>query len=357
VVNKRHLYDGAVQRMNYLGILTGTSDSAVAVVDRARPPQITSSPRVKESLIIALALGLAGDIGIALLLESFDDGIKSPADAQRLLDLPILGTIPDFGKLGYNGSIGLERPSRHKPIAIPWLGASDNDVGGGRELIVSQAASAAAEAYRAVRTALVFSKAGSPPKTLAVTSAVLGEGKTVTTLNISVCFAQLGGRTLLIDADLRRPRCHHVLGLENRNGLSDVLAGRLDPKDAIRPTAVPRLSLIPSGSHVPNPTELVSSSFMRDLVAILSEQFDHVLIDSPPIMPVSDTVTMARMVDGILLIVGTDTPRQVVTEACSRLDFVGAKVLGVVLNKVNVSSPDYRYYNGYTYRYSYDCYQ
>jgi polysaccharide biosynthesis transport protein len=349
VSNSRHLYNSALQRMNELGMMSSVYDSAIAVVDSARPPQSMSSPRKSESVLLALTLGLVTGLGTALILESLDDGLKSRAEVEGLLDLPILGVVPDFRKLDDNGYTRRKYVSQWMPI--PVLGRAIGSTVGAK-LLVSKSESIWAEAYRAMRTALLYSRAGSPPKTIGITSSIQGEGKTVSTINLSVCFAQLGSRILLIDADLRRPRCHRILGLENANGLSEVLVGQLDPQKAIRPTAVPGVSLISAGSPAPNPTELLDSSLLRDLLAIFSERFDHVFIDTPPIIPVSDAVIIATMVDGILMIAATDTPRQVVSEACSRLQYVGAKVLGMVLNKMDITSPDYRYHNGYSCRYS-----
>jgi capsular exopolysaccharide synthesis family protein len=300
---------------------------------------------------LGLGLGMLGGMGLALVLESSDEGIKSAGEAERLLHLPTLGSVPDVFKITHNRRRRVGYVSRQ---ALTSKVNHSSDGAALNELVSSQSMSPASEAYRAVRTALMCSLAGDLPKTLEITSSLAGEGKTLTTLNTSVCFAQLGGRTLLIDADLRRPRCHKLLGVENSIGLSDVLVEQVESRKAIRPTAIPGLFLLSSGSPATNPTELLGSRDMRRLMAELVIQFDYILIDAPPVLPVSDAVALSTITDGVLVIVAADTPKAAVREACGRLRYVGANILGLVLNKVDVFSPDYRYYNGYSYHSYYD---
>jgi succinoglycan biosynthesis transport protein ExoP len=348
VANCRRLYNNALQRMNDLRMMSDVSDSAIAVVDNARPPQRMTSPSISQSVRLALVLGLIAGFGTTLILESLDDAFRSPAEVQHFLRLPTLGVVPDFRKLKDNRHAKRNHVARsiHFPVLSPSVGSSPD-----AELLVVKLA-VVTEAYRAMRTALLYSRAGKPPKTIGITSSIPSEGKTLSTINLSVCFAELGRRILLIDADLRRPRCHQMLGLENTSGLSEILVGRLDPQQAIRRTTISGVYLISAGSPAPNPTELLDSSLLRDLLASFREQFDHILIDTPPIIPVSDGVIIATMVDGVMMITATNTPRRAIGEAYSRLQYVGAKVLGVVLNKMDISGPDYRYHNGYSYRYS-----
>jgi polysaccharide biosynthesis transport protein len=197
----------------------------------------------------------------------------------------------------------------------------------------------------------MFSKAGGAPKTILVTSAATGEGKTVTAVNVAAGFAQAGGRTLLVDTDLRRSRCHEVLKVHSEAGLTEVLVRLRDLNQTIVATKVPGLSLLCAGSLPPNPTELVTSPEMRALIEQIARQFEYVLLDSAPIIPVSDALGLATMVDGVLVVAKGKTSRHLVREACARLSHVGAKILGVVLNKVDPQHHAYYGYSHYYYRY------
>jgi capsular exopolysaccharide synthesis family protein len=201
--------------------------------------------------------------------------------------------------------------------------------------------SALGEAYRNLRTALLMSRAGGPPGAILITSATSREGKTVTAVNLSVMLAQLG-ITLLIDADLRRARCHRVLGLDNRGGLTEVLTGAQEVGIAVRPTGIDQLDLLGAGSAPPNPTELLGSAKMTALLTELRASYQYIVIDSSPILPVSDALILARAVDGVVVVAnGVATPRQQVRAACARLDYARGKVLGLVLNRVRLQSADY----------------
>jgi capsular exopolysaccharide synthesis family protein len=200
------------------------------------------------------------------------------------------------------------------------------------------------EAYRSLRTNLLLSRAGEPPKVTLVTSALSVEGKTVTTVNTAAVFASMGMKVVLVDADLRRPRCHEMLLTKNVAGLTEVLTGQFDLADVIRPTAVENLFLISAGTVPPNPAELIGSKSMRHTLDSLREQFDFVFIDSAPVMVVSDSLFIAAIADGTVVLVDSSaTPRAIVSEMCSRLSRVGAKVLGVVLNQVDIKRPGYYY--------------
>ena len=205
--------------------------------------------------------------------------------------------------------------------------------------------SALGEAYRNLRTALLLSRAGAPPKVTLITSAIAGEGKTVTAVNTAAMLAQLGANVLLIDADMRRPRCHRVLDLDNNLGLTEVLTGVRDLHDLIRPTTVPNLFILSSGSVPPNATELVGSPKMHQIVTQLQQIYDYVVIDSPPIMPVSDALLLSTIVDGVLLVTNASrTPKQQVRAARARLEYARAKIFGTVLNRIRVHQSEYQYY-------------
>jgi polysaccharide biosynthesis transport protein len=357
VERNRRFYDNALERMNDIAMMAGASASAVAVVDEPQPSILPSSPNIPLTLGLGLGIGLLGGLGTALVLELSDDGIKSANEAERFFHVPVIGNVPDFFH-------DVQKSRKQTvPISVQTLSGQalvgQIDAAGDRstceELVTARSIGAAAEAYRTVRTALVFSRAAGSAKTVGFTSSVSGEGKTLTTLNTAVSFAQLGGRTLLIDADLRRPRCHKVLGLENTAGLTEVLLGLVEPARAIRATTIPKLWLLSSGlPPAPNPTDLLSSGEMQRFLAEIRNLFDHVCIDTPPVTPVSDTVALSTFLDGVLLVVAIGTPKAVVREACLRLHSVGANIIGVVLNKTDVTNPDYQYYNGPNYRSSYE---
>jgi capsular exopolysaccharide synthesis family protein len=203
------------------------------------------------------------------------------------------------------------------------------------------------EAYRTLRTAILLSRAEEPPKTILFTSATHGEGKTATAVNSAIIFAQMGVQVLLIDADLRRPQCHEVLGVENTLGLSELLAGHRGMGALAQPTYAEGLSFLSSGSTPPNPAELVGSRAMREVLVLLREHYEYILIDTPPVMSVSDAVLLSTMVDGVVLVVDSQqTPRQVVREARGRLSYARANILGTVLNRVDLRHGDYAYYYG-----------
>jgi capsular exopolysaccharide synthesis family protein len=201
------------------------------------------------------------------------------------------------------------------------------------------------ETYRILRASILLSRPGEPPKTILFTSGMHGEGKTVTAVNSAFVFAQMGVPVLVIDADLRRPDCHSALRMDNGPGLTEVLTGQRGPREVIRPTALSHLSLLSAGSLPPNPAELVGSKTMQETIAFLKEHYSYILIDSPPVMQVSDAVLLSTMVEGVVLVVSAQkTPKDVVMEARARLSYARAKVLGVVLNRAGLQNGAYAYY-------------
>jgi polysaccharide biosynthesis transport protein len=214
--------------------------------------------------------------------------------------------------------------------------------------------SSAAEAYRVVRTSMLLSTAGNPPKTVLITSSQPGEGKTTTVVNTAISLAQLGASVLIIDCDLRKPSAHKVFGVDHSKGLSTYLSRDIDIDGLIIKLQISNLSLLPCGPIPPNPAELISSERMRNLLRTLSERYDHVLIDSPPLIHVTDPVILSSLVDGVILVVhGGKSTRAVTQRARQELASVGAKVFGVVLNNVDLKRDGYddyyyhRYHSGY----------
>jgi succinoglycan biosynthesis transport protein ExoP len=211
-----------------------------------------------------------------------------------------------------------------------------------------------AESYRALRTSLLLSNLGAPPKVIIVTSALPQEGKTTTSINTAVVLAQKGVRVLLIDADLRRPSIHKTLGMGPHSGLSNVLTGSTNLENAITSTKVlPNLFVLPAGTPPPNPAELLASSNMRDVLIQLREQYDHIVIDTPPSLSVTDAVVLSPRADAVVLVIRSgQTTKQALRRSRDILTQVNAKVVGVLLNAVDLSSPDYYYYYEYQGKYA-----
>jgi succinoglycan biosynthesis transport protein ExoP len=360
VDTNRELYNSVLQRMKDVGLAAESQSSNIVVVDEAQPPGAPSSPHRMVDILQAIAFGLALGIALAFLIEYQDKTLKTPEQVEIYLHLPNLAAVPAFWRTeSRTFTKGMRK--RLDPASKP--GSEPKDANGKpahvpngsllpshrRELAGTlNRYSVIGEAYRTLRTALMLSRAGAAPKTILFTSASNSEGKTVSSLNTALVFAHTGVRVLLVDVDLRRPRCHKVLGMDNTLGLSQVLAGARALKDVIRPTDIESLSLLASGSIPPNPSELVGSEKMRETLNELMNQFDVVILDSPPILPVTDGILLSTMVDGVVLVVNSSkTAKQHVRAACAKLAFARAKVFGVLLNEVDVNSQHYQYYRRY----------
>lgn len=349
----RELYRSVLDRMNEISVASEVPASNVSVVDIAHPPLSPTGPRLL--LLLAFSASAAGFVGIALafFIESLDDTLKTGDEVPRYLGLPNLGVIPDFVKLNNRGAgraYGYlpSRKQREDGAAVVPTGSTH------REMLVSHGSfSTAAEVYRAIRSAVMFSRAGGAPKSILITSSTSGEGKTITAVNIATAFAQTGAPTLLIDTDFRRARCHEIMEIVSDRGLSEVLVRQGTLDETILPTKVPGLSFLGAGMLPPNPSELLASPEMRMLLEQLSQTYDYVILDSAPVMPVSDSVGLSTMVEAVLIVAGGQTSRRLVRETCLRLGHVGARILGVVLNRVDVVSNSYYRYDHYSYFYNY----
>jgi len=338
----RQLYDSVFERMKEMGVVAELRTPNAYIIDEALAPTRPSRPRTVRNVSLAILLGLAGGFGLALLAEYLDDTVKSPEEVGCHLGVATLGVVPHLMELGGVGR-SQRTPVRQLVSSVLRSGKRPDAL----ELAVSpDAGLEIMESYRSLRTAILLSHAAEPPRTILFTSATRGEGKTVTTLNAAIMFAQLGPPVLVIDADLRRPRCHRGLGVENALGLTEVLTGQIRADAAICATST-SLSYLLSGATPPNPTELLGSRLMGEILATLRQHFAYVLIDSPPLLPVSDSVVLSKLVDGVVLVVDqTETRRQMAREALARLASARAKVLGVVLNKADLQTPGY--YGGYS---------
>jgi capsular exopolysaccharide synthesis family protein len=342
VDTNRQLYDSILHRMKETGVAAELRSSNVFVIDKAEPLLTVSRPKIKQSLLLATLLGLMGGVGGAFLREHLDNTMKTPQEVERYLRLPNLGIVPDFLSLGWRQHTQRKLP--HVTAQIP----SRLPYGEERGLAPSHPPLfVVTEAYRTLRTTILLSRAEEAPKTILFTSATHGEGKTATAVNSAIMFAQMGVKVLLIDADLRRSQCHEVLGVKSAPGLSEILTGLRELEALAQPTYTAGLFFLDSGPTPPNPVELLGSKKMRESLIFLREHFDYILIDAPPVMPVSDAVLLSTVVDGVVLVVdGQQTPRQVVKDALARLNYARAKVLGTVLNRVDLRNGGYAYYYG-----------
>jgi capsular exopolysaccharide synthesis family protein len=338
--------------MKETGVVAQVRASNIMIVDRAEPPHHPSKPRRRLDLLVSVIIGLAGGLGLPFLLESLDNTLSNPEKVERYLHLPNLTLIPDFTKvnrLGYVRTVPtmLSNELSKKPREITARDDTQHN-----DLVVGEGRlSMTAEGYRTLRSAILLSRAGEPPRATLVTSSINSEGKTVTTVNLAASLAQMDLRVLIIDADLRRPRCHRIFKMKNDIGLTEVLTGMSDPDSVIVETATPQLAFLKAGSHPPNPSELLGSQKMRETLNYLRSKYEFVVIDSPPIMLVSDALSLSTIVDGTLVVVNSaKTAKNFVRMTCSRLDFVGAKILGVALNMVDIAGPEY-YYKDYYYSY------
>ena len=341
VETNRKLYKNILERMTQMGMAAGVSASNVSVLDNAAPPLTPSSPKLLLTLACCGALALLIGVSSACFLERFDDTFKDADEVERYVGVPSLAVVPDFRKLipstyGTKKHL-LSRFVSARAEASDTVVVADHDNG----------FSAASEAYRALRLSLLLYGPGGPPKIILITSGAPHEGKTVTTINTAIAFAQMSGRVLLIDADLRSSRCHKLLGMSNDEGLSECLMGRVRLDEVIRPTSIDGLACVTSGSTTLNPGLLLGSSKMTDLLVRLKESYDCILIDSAPVMPVTDTLHLMTMVDGVVLVVGPRISKQRVRRVCSRLNQIHAPLLGIVQNQVDIhthrSAGDYYY--------------
>jgi succinoglycan biosynthesis transport protein ExoP len=350
VETNRQLYKNVLQRMQEMEVTEEAPLSNISIFDNAVVSRFPSSPKKLRDIAISALLALFAGIGLAFYADQRDDSLRSIEELEEFLHLPSLAVVPDFSRLGSSVS----RRKRLTGAIGSWtehVNRSEASYSGNAKEYTECYIPGAAETYRMIRTSLLFSRAGSPPRTIIVSSAITGEGKTSTAANTAVAFAQTGASTLLIDADLRRPSCHSLMKEANEIGFSDVLAGHVQLDKAIRPTAVKNLFLLTAGSAVPNPAELLTSDKMRETLTALREAYDITFLDTAPLMLASDTSAMATMVDGVMLVAGAGTPKQSVRRACQRLEYVGAKVFGVVLNRVNIHKPGYEEFSSYYHSY------
>src|SRR5262249_43987004 len=276
VESNRQIYDNLMQRTKETGISSELRTTNVRVVDQAEVPRSPILPRHSRDLMVSTFAGLILAVGIGFGFEYMDNRIKAPQELRVDLGLAFLGMVPAFNVKGSSGLISDEVPGNFM------------------------------EAIKSVRTNVLFSMADDGWKSIAVTSAGPGEGKSMMSSNLSVALAQTGLRVLMIDADMRRPRVHEIFNLPQEPGLSNLLVGDCKPSEGIRRVGnVPNLWILPSGMIPPNPAELLGSKRFEEYLATLGEQFDWVVIDSPPVLAVSDASVLANLASGVVFVVGS----------------------------------------------------
>ncbi len=332
----RTLYDSLRERLRTAGVQAGLESLDIEVVDQALPP-VAPVLRPQSTIILtSLMFGLLGGIVVAFLMESLDTGLRSIAEIESITGLPSLAIIP--------------KGRRTSAEQAGTLTTAQRNIG-----VLTQPKSQFAEAFRSLRTSLLLSTTGHPPKIIVLTSATPSEGKTTAASNLAAILAQRETRVLLIDGDLRRPNVHHRFGMNGKTGLTTVLTGATTLEETVQVVPeIPNLDILPSGPIPPFPAEMLSSDAMSALVKHCSEIYSYIVIDSPPILSVTDGVILAQLADAVVLVVRHGkSSKHVVRRARDLLLRSGAPITGIVLNAVDLNSPEYYGYYGYSgYSYS-----
>jgi capsular exopolysaccharide synthesis family protein len=316
----RTLYDGLLQRYKEVSAESGVTTNNISIVDRADPPMRPSSPKLSLNLLLSLLAGIAIAAAVVFVREQMNDAVRAPEDIERKLNLPVLGVIPTAEDAD-NLIEALESP--RSPIA---------------------------ESYHALRVALLYSTVNGLPRSLLVTSTQPAEGKSTTAFAIAADLARLGKRTVLIDLDLRRPSLHRVLKMSNDVGLSSLLAHQADLAAIVRATPIAHLDFISSGPIPPNPTDLLGSATLSEMLALLSEKYEVVVLDCPPVLGLADAPLLTALTEGTIFVIESDRGHRGATKsAVRRLQAARANLLGAVLTKFDAKKVGYGYAYGYDY--------
>ena len=331
ITQLRTSYTTLLQSYENVRLAEAQSTSNILVVEPARVPTVPVRPKTVQNTLLAAVVGMMLGVGLVFLIEYLDDSIRSPEQITGLLGAPVIGVIARMN------------------------GGSHNENGNRSLIAVKQPRSPVVEAFRALRTNIQFTSVDRPVRSLLVTSAVPVEGKSTVSANLAVVMAQAGLRVLLVDCDLRRPSVHKLFDQTNRMGLTDMMLQASAQWDsAAQPTQTPNLSILSSGSLPPNPAELLGSERLRQLLDRLRSNYDMVILDSPPMLPITDATVLARVVDGVLLVVDTGVTRVgAVLQSKELLERVGGRLIGVVMNKVAKGVGGYSHYYHYYDQYDY----
>ncbi|QYO66674.1 polysaccharide biosynthesis tyrosine autokinase [Leptolyngbya sp. 7M] len=335
---------------NLLGTLSQRLQEGLLAINTEAPNNIKTvreaegagaiGPARGRNIIVAMIVAFAAGIGLAFLLDYLDDSVKTSEDVGRHLGLPTLALIPHY--------FGNEKRR------LRLSSGNGNGNGAGTGLVtLEERHSPMAEAYRHLRTSLLFSSAGKPPQTILITSSQPSEGKTTTAINTAITLAQSDADVIIVDCDLRRPRIHSHFGLDNTQGLTNYLSGERKTENLIKAyPGLPRLKVITSGPIPPNPAELLSSNEMKNLLQFLRGKYKHIIIDSPPAISFTDAAILATVVDGVVLVaMAGKSSMHLIRRFKQRLANMGARIYGVVLNGIKAGSMEYEYYGSGYYDY------
>ena len=337
------LYTEFLQKTNQSKIQEHEQHNNTKMIDPPQVPMSPVAPNRPRTILVGFLISLVAGIGLVFFLEYLDNSVKTVEDVTRYAQLPALSVIPAIGgrkrralNSGTNGS-----KQTAGGLALSTTTGFNSD-----RLLALDTRSSVAEAYRVLRTSVLLSSTERPPKTILITSGQPGEGKTTTAVNTAISLAQLGTSVLIIDCDLRKPSVHKVLGVDHVVGLSTYLSRRGELDEVIQELPIQNLSVMTAGRIPPNPAEMISSGRMKEMLQILSERYEHIVIDSPPLLKVTDPVILSTMVDGVILVVhGGKSSRDVVRRTRQELSVAGARIFGVVLNNVNANDEGYESYS------------
>jgi exopolysaccharide transport family protein len=322
----RQLYQELLTKTKQTGLETELKTTNIRIVEKAENPRAPVIPNRRRNYQMAVIVGLLLGVGLALGFEHLDNTFKTPDDIKEQLGVPFLGMVPEVDVRG--GAAGA------RPQTPPHVIKNPN--------------SAVADAYRVLRTNLIFTSAQTTGRVVVVTSANPGEGKTTTVANLAAALAHNGAKVLAIDADLRRPTLYQHFGVQKTPGLTDLIVGKSTASQAIQTTRIDGLQILPCGYQPPNPAELLGSPMMKQVLDALRSHYDWVLIDTPPILAMADTAVLSALVEGVVLVLGAETAtKPSVARAIDQVHGVGGKVIGVVLNKVNLERNSYYYSQHY----------
>lgn len=352
VENMRNLLDHLVKKQKeslLTSRLEGLQTSNIKVIDPAEIPKIPISSNTKKMLLMTLLMGLFAGGGLVFGLEWLDQTIKAPEEVERYLRKPSLGFVP---ALGTEDNLQYQYAYSERNQARPMRELKSIELAN-----YVDAESSIAESYRTIRTSILLSTPESPPKIITVSSSVPKEGKTSTVVNLAISFTKLSKKVLIIDGDLRKPSLHKIFRIKNTQGLSSFLVSKSNVEEVFFKTDINNLYVIPSGPIPPNPSELLDSQRMSLLLKKMKEHFDVIFIDSPPLIGIVDPVIIGRHTDGTIMVVWAGkTQKRAVQKAKEELDRYRVRILGVVLNKVNLKKNNgygYYSYQNYNYAYSY----
>jgi succinoglycan biosynthesis transport protein ExoP len=333
------MYSLIATRQKEIDITGPMKTNNVRVLERAVVPMVPVRPKPVQNLIIGLLLGLGTGIGLAFTIEALDNTLKTQADVEQVLGVPVLGFVPVIG-----AAAGAEAAEQNNNLR-------ERDLG-----VFLDPKSIAAECCRSIRTNILFMSPDRPLLTMVVTSPSPQEGKTTTAINLGVTMAEAGGRVLIIDTDMRRPRLHRSFGVPNQTGISTVIVGKVTLQEAIKRTDVPNLDVLPCGPVPPNPSELLHTERFRAVLADCAKLYDRIILDSPPTSAVTDPAVLGNLADGVVLVVKAgETTRDAAMHARQQLVTAKARLFGVVVNAIDFSNPayGYNYYYRNYYRYGY----